>query len=439
MLKIRKNTRPDIDTRFIVRVPVLVILMAIFAISASAAIGYFSYQKSFSYSQHVHQEIYLTEARLITSEARHYINKPQAEIIRHIIDYYNSIRKRHADEYLCVVDNNATLLIHTAHHEIVGRNAGENLLLDSDGRTLCSLHDLTTAEKDFVGNYISSSGEKQIAAFAYSKELDWTFGVHRKKKELLKEVQTSFMPIMKGFLFILLGLLPVSFAILFITFYIASQKRNKIEKHLQDMLHEKEIMLKEIHHRVKNNLQVIVSLISLQGDQQESEKENILFKTIEQRINSMKIVHESLYQSDDYTSMSFKKLIESLIHESIIAWSGKSQNIEIKTEISDLQISLNQAIPCALILNELIVNSLNHAFNDRQNGTIFISAHEGSTPGECIITFKDDGPGFNTADLPEKGMGLIIVDALIKQLKGTIESDTSKECLYRLTFMIEQK
>ncbi len=426
-----------IDINSFTRFPLTAISLTIIAIAASAIIAYFSYEASFKYAQKHYQEMYLSKARLVAKEARNNIKKPKRELIKAIQSYYYSIGARPSDEYLCVVDSRAILLVHTAHENTVGNNAGKNQILDQENQPLCSLSDLIQTSGDFVGNYISSAGERQVAAFVNIKELDWTIGVHRKKDALLKEVRADFIPVIIGFIIVILLFLPFSFAVLIFTYYRTIRKRDLIENHLHNSLREKEVMLTEIHHRVKNNLQVIISLINLQIMGKDSELNNEALKTIEQRIKSMAIVHEKLYQSDNYADIDFRELLDSLVRESKYAFSETIKNINITINIDKISIGLNHAIPCALIINELLTNSFKHAFHNRDDGEIVISASTNPESGEVHFKYKDNGPGFDREKHAKTGIGLTIATALANQLSGELIINSDRGASYILSFQPE--
>jgi two-component sensor histidine kinase len=182
---------------------------------------------------------------------------------------------------------------------------------------------------------------------------------------------------------------------------------------------EKEILLKEIHHRVKNNLQVISSILRLQSYQTEDEAVRGLFEECENRVQAMALIHEKLYRSESIASIAFAGYVESLVG---VIWDGfdpAARGIKLVLEVSDLEMPTDTVVPCGLIVTELLTNCLKYAFPDR-GGTITLSYEERG--GQAVLAVADDGkglpPGFDPAT--SKGLGLSLVTSLCSQLKGRL-------------------
>ncbi|MGC9516592.1 MAG: histidine kinase dimerization/phosphoacceptor domain -containing protein [Methanomicrobiales archaeon] len=195
-------------------------------------------------------------------------------------------------------------------------------------------------------------------------------------------------------------------------------KQKIINENLSKSLEEKEVLLKEIDHRVKNNMQIIISLLSLQTRYFKDEKVVEFFRDSINRVKSMAMIHEKVYQSEDLSSIDFGKYIPKLV-SGISSSYGTDSNIKIKTDIEDIYLNIDTAIPCGLIVNELVTNSLKHAFKTK-NGTIKIEMKPDDD--NFILIVKDNGVG-----LPEdidvfnkKALGLRLVDTLIKQLDASM-------------------
>ncbi len=196
------------------------------------------------------------------------------------------------------------------------------------------------------------------------------------------------------------------------------------ESELRLALDEREMLLDEIHHRVKNNLNVVISLLNLQQEQVNTidDVKDALIKT-RNRIYSMALTHEKLYQSENFTDVNMKTYIESFL-STFNSTIGDHQNIQIQSQIDEIELSITHAVPCGIILNELLTNAIQHAFPDGQKGTIKVSF--GKTNEHYYkLVMEDNGIG-----LPEEfslheseSLGLILVDALIKQLHGTLSID----------------
>ena len=184
--------------------------------------------------------------------------------------------------------------------------------------------------------------------------------------------------------------------------------RKQAEERLQRDLQEKEILLKEIHHRVKNNLQIINSLLNLQASRTDDARTLQILEQSSQRVRSMALVHEKLYQSASFSAIDFKVYIESLVMELFQAYApGNRIQIEFKSQ--PVTLGLDQAIPCGLIVNELVTNALKHGFPNDRRGTIQIEMRASKQINEIVI--RDDGIGMPedmiSQDLDSLGLKLV--------------------------------
>ncbi len=202
-------------------------------------------------------------------------------------------------------------------------------------------------------------------------------------------------------------------------------------------LREKDVLLKEIHHRVKNNLNVITSLLNLQSHQIAGKEEAIeAFRESRNRIFSMALVHEKLYQTKNFTEVDFKDYIEVMTGELMRAYAV-GNNIAIEYGIEEVQLDINVAIPCGLILNELVTNALKHAFGGMDSGTIgiFLTAGAG---GVLELVVSDNGRGLPQGfDMDSvETLGLILVKLLSEQIGGTleIESGSGRGAKFKISF-----
>jgi PAS domain S-box-containing protein len=214
--------------------------------------------------------------------------------------------------------------------------------------------------------------------------------------------------------------------------------RKQAEEQIRAALVEKEVLLREVHHRVKNNLQIMSSLLSLQADYIHDPTDQILFQETQSRVRSMALVHEELYQSKDLAQINFapyvQKLTNSLIHVFRI-----NPNISLELDIDDVYFNLDTAIPCGLIINELISNSLKYAFPKNMSGQIKVklaaySISEVRRKIELIIA--DNGIGFpETLDFQNtETLGMQLVVILTKQLKGTIQMQSVRGTCFTIDF-----
>ena len=203
--------------------------------------------------------------------------------------------------------------------------------------------------------------------------------------------------------------------------------RKESDKKIQKALKEKEILLQEVHHRVKNNLQVISSLMSLQRS---FVSDPILVQVLEEsqsRISTMSYIHESLYRNKDFSSISFTEYINSLSANLINSYSTPGCEVELILSPEEVFIPLDQAIPCGLIVNELVSNVMKYAFKGRENGSLTVKVEEANNNVE--IEVSDNGVGLPDDFSLEKNdtLGIYLIQALIEQLSGTLTVESLKE------------
>ncbi len=202
-------------------------------------------------------------------------------------------------------------------------------------------------------------------------------------------------------------------------------ERKRAEEKIKASLKEKELLLSEIHHRVKNNMQVISSLLNLQANRVKDKEYADLLNVSRDRIRSMALIHEKLYLSKNFARIDFNEYIKSLSRDLFRSYGADPNKISLKTEVEDVSLGLDNAIPCALIMNELVSNSLKYAFPEDRKGEIEIALRS-VTGDEVELIVGDNGTG-----LPEdldfrntESLGLHIVTILAEdQLEGTIELD----------------
>jgi len=211
--------------------------------------------------------------------------------------------------------------------------------------------------------------------------------------------------------------------------------RKQAEEALRASLHEKEILLKEIHHRVKNNMQVISSLLSLQSRHLTDKAAIEMFRESQQRIRSMALVHEKLYQSKDLSRIDFSKYIESLIMFLFHSYRVNSDLVRMKTEVRNVLLDINSAIPCGLIINELVMNAFKHAFPGGRKGEIIVSLRP-SGDDRFILSVSDDGVGFPAGlDFHKtETLGMQLVTMLVDQLDGTISLERKPGTRFEVVF-----
>ena len=202
----------------------------------------------------------------------------------------------------------------------------------------------------------------------------------------------------------------------------AAEALLKSEEQLRASLGEKEILLKEIHHRVKNNLQVISGLLDLQAHHISDEKGREIYKESQNRVVTMALIHEELYQSVNLSQVDFADYIRNLCENLMISYGADKNRIKLDIKTEKTEMVADTAIPCGLIINELITNSLKHAFPGERSGTISLSFKQLKSR-DFLLTVSDDGVGLpKDVDIySTNSLGMQLVTVLVGQLGGTLK------------------
>jgi PAS domain S-box-containing protein len=213
-------------------------------------------------------------------------------------------------------------------------------------------------------------------------------------------------------------------------------ERKKAEEALRASLEEKTILLKEVHHRVKNNLQIISSLLNLQAERTRTRNPEVLdtLRDTQNRVRSMALLHENLYRSSSLARISLPQYVESLC---VQLWRsvGPAAPIELDRQVDAVSLSLDQAVPCGLIVNELVSNALKHAFPDGRSGRVRVRA-QARTEGEISLIVADDGVGLPPGRDPRcaETLGLQLVFMLVAQLQGEVDIAREGGTEFRIVF-----
>lgn len=209
----------------------------------------------------------------------------------------------------------------------------------------------------------------------------------------------------------------------------------KQTQQLQAALKEKEILLKEVHHRVKNNLQIIYSLLRIQGRQVKDPQVAAIFVESQNRIKSIALIHEKLYRSKDFSEIELKQYIPSLVTSLFSSYAIQTDLISFKTNVEGVSLDIDTAIPCGLIINELISNSLKYAFSKTETGEIYVEFRQTET-GQISLVCRDNGMGIpKEFDLQNtRSLGLTLVKDLVEQLEGRMTIDHSSGTTFEITF-----
>ena len=259
--------------------------------------------------------------------------------------------------------------------------------------------------------YPSDEEFRRVGEDKYAQIAQWGTGT----------VETQWLTKTGEVLDILLSSTPVnprdwSVGVTFTALDITERKRS--ETKIKDSLREKEMLLKEIHHRVKNNLQIINSLLNLQTMQTQDSTLITALQESRDRIYSMALVHERLYRSTDFSSISFADYIRTVIRELFSSYEITSR-IQLKLDVDAIDLGIDAAIPCGLLVNELITNALKHAFPDGRSGVVRVR-FDRRPEGLLCLTVSDNGVGIpKGTDLSGKSsLGMQLVRVLTEQLEG---------------------
>ena len=202
------------------------------------------------------------------------------------------------------------------------------------------------------------------------------------------------------------------------------------KKALANQVHEKENLLKEVHHRVKNNLQTVSSLLSLQSRNIETGPMKGLLKGTQNRVIAMAMVHEMLYMRNDISHIEYKSYVLELGEYLIRSIKGNDNNVDLKIDIPNIKLGIDTAIPLGLLINETLTNALKYGIESDNEGEISIKLQQDTEKENCyILEIGDNGIGFpETINYKTtKSLGLKLIHNLTRQLRGTIERDNSKK------------
>ncbi len=211
-------------------------------------------------------------------------------------------------------------------------------------------------------------------------------------------------------------------------------KVKSIEKKIKNSLKEKEILLKEVHHRVKNNMQIISSLLSLQSDAVKNKKFKELIQVSQNRIISMGLVHEHLYNSNNFSRINFSNFISSLVKQLLQSYHIGNK-IKLTLDVKNIFLSIEKAIPCALCINELVVNTIKYAFPENKSGKIYIKLVKKDRKNISLF-IADNGIGISKdIDLEKtQTLGLQLVYQLIHQIDGKLTLKKEMGTAYEIVF-----
>lgn len=284
--------------------------------------------------------------------------------------------------------------------------------------------------KSWNDSVFAAERGRNIAALEFKanlekKEIETQLAL-KTKENINKKLSSDVLGLKKGILLSLIGLLLVGI----IVFFLYQSNKNKqqfnielIEKNkiVEQQTKDKEVLIQEIHHRVKNNLTMLQSLLYLQSKTSAHSQVKSVLAESQTRILSMALVHQHLYENDREGTLNLVEFLNSLLNEISSTFLNQShQSISFKATGTCDDIGIKLAVPLGLIVNELITNSLKYAFNEIEKGEIHIDVSQ--TKSQINIRYSDNGPGLKQAfDLENNGFGFKIINLLIKQINATIE------------------
>ena len=215
--------------------------------------------------------------------------------------------------------------------------------------------------------------------------------------------------------------------------------RDNIKQHLllEETLKDKTILLSEIHHRTKNNLAIVSSILNLQRTQIDDEQLSNILLDCSNRVHSIAAVHQKLYEKGDFSIVDFKEYMGGLITDLQRTLFPKDKTITVSTEIESFDIKTDQAVSCALILNEVITNSIKYAFNDDGNANR-IDIRVSRISNQIVLMVHDNGPGFDVEKIESNktSLGMSLIEALTEQLDGTYEYHNVGGTTFTLSFKL---
>lgn len=218
------------------------------------------------------------------------------------------------------------------------------------------------------------------------------------------------------------------------------KKRQEAEENMRKSLAEKDVLLREVHHRVKNNMQIISSILSMQSRNIDDPRLKDIIQESQNRIHSMALIHENLYNHKSLANIMFSTYIKSLTGNIARTYSNQQASIHFDYQIDDAYLPMDIAIPCGLIINELISNSFKYAFQDKPSGIISIH-FKNIIDDDFILTVADNGIGIpaEVNILKTKSLGMKILHRLVQQIDGELISDFSNGTKFIIQFKSTNK
>lgn len=227
---------------------------------------------------------------------------------------------------------------------------------------------------------------------------------------------------------------PIEFRAMGRTFSRMADVIQQREQELQDSVEQKKVLLREIHHRVKNNLQIITSLLNLQSRQLKDDREIAVFEAAKNRINALALVHRSLYEAENLQSVDLKFFMEELCQQLLKTGWGAARRVSMEINVPSVIVPADTAVPIALLVTETVTNAFKHAFANRSSGNIYVSLESAGDQG-AVLTIRDDGVGgMSLVKASEgRGIGRSLINAFARQLVGSASVSEDNGTVWKVT------
>ena len=212
---------------------------------------------------------------------------------------------------------------------------------------------------------------------------------------------------------------------------VALMRLNELNQELEGALADKEMLLREVHHRVRNNLQVTASLLNMQARRVGDERARAALDDTQDRLRSIALLHETLYRGDAGASIDLAEYFERLGQEVAAAYGAEKRGIRLEIDVEPVRFGLDRAVPLALAVTEVLGNAFKHAFAPEASGNVRIVGRR--IADDLIVEVHDDGPGFEPAECPPESLGLRLIDAFVRQLDARYAFDADGGTVFRLT------
>jgi two-component system, sensor histidine kinase PdtaS len=365
-------------------------------------------------------------------------------------DYQLELRNKLRKAYIALDDKGAASRETTQIKRLLGASVSRGKLEVSDPDLLNDLSELEYGKENYKNayDYYRQYAQYQIDRLQREKDssvvrLQAQFELTDKSlkiKDLTIKQQSNRLKIARQrnsiIAVVAILLLLIVTSVILWRAYRAKRKNNQLLKQKNDIielaLKEKSLLLREIHHRVKNNLQLIISLLNIQSRENNHAVVDAFLEKGRNRIISMALIHQNLYETDNLTRVNFEEYLHKLAHAAMASFKYDDQQITFEIGAKDIYFDINNAIPLGLITNELICNALKHAFNDKNHGKISIRV-EKTLRGDYHFHFSDNGIGHHPTN-SKKSFGKELVSLLTMQLNGKLRVSSLAGTVYDITF-----